>query len=78
MLKIRFFFLLFGEARKLLEKEMATHSSVLDWDISWSEEAWQATLHGVVKESDTTYQVNNNKDRMEGSVKGDQMNPAKT
>jgi len=40
--------------------------------------AWRATNYGVVKESDTTYQVNNNKDRMEGSVKGDQMNPAKT
>ena len=27
------FFLLFGEARKLLEKEMATYSSVLAWRI---------------------------------------------
>ena len=33
--------------------------------------AWRATNHGVAKESDTTYQVNNNNDRMEGSVKGD-------
>ena len=40
--------------------------------------AWRATNYGVVKESDTTYQVNNNKDRMEGSVKGDRMNPVKT
>ena len=40
--------------------------------------AWQATNHGVAKESDTTCQLNNNNDRMEGSVKGDRMNPAKT
>ena len=40
--------------------------------------AWQATNYGVAKESDTTCQLNNNNDRMEGSVKGDQMNPAKT
>ena len=34
-----------------LEEEMATHSSILAWEIPW---AWQATGHGVAKESDTT------------------------
>ena len=36
-----------------LEKEMATHSSTLAWRIPWTEEACQATVHGVTKESDT-------------------------
>jgi len=43
-----------------LEKEMATHSKILAWEISWTEGAWQATVHGVAKESDTTQQLNNN------------------
>ena len=30
-----------------LEKEMATHSSILAWGISWTERAWQATIYGV-------------------------------
>ena len=30
-----------------LEKEMATHSSILAWEISWTERAWQATIYGV-------------------------------
>ena len=34
-----------------LEKEMATHSSILAWRIPWTEEL-QATVHGVA-ESDT-------------------------
>ena len=33
-----------------LEKEMATHSSILDWDRG----VWRATVHGVAKESDMT------------------------
>ena len=33
---------------------MAAHSSTLAWEIPWTE----ATVHGVVKESDTTEQVN--------------------
>ena len=49
-----------------LEKEMATHSSILGWEISWIEVqyswlgnpvdrgAWKATVHGVTKESDAT------------------------
>jgi len=36
-----------------LEKEMATHSSILAWKITWIEGAWWATVHGVT-ESDTT------------------------
>ena len=36
-----------------LEKEMETHSSVLAWEIPWTEE-WWATVHGVTKESDMT------------------------
>ena len=36
----------------LLEKEMATHSSVLAWKIPWTEDpgySLQATIHGVAK-----------------------------
>ena len=36
-----------------LEKEMATHSSILGWRILMGRRAWQATVHGVAK-SDTT------------------------
>ena len=32
-----------------LEKEMATHSSVLAWKIPWTEEPWWAAVHGVAK-----------------------------
>ena len=35
-----------------LEKKMATHSSILAWEIPWAEE--QAIVHGVTKESVTT------------------------
>ena len=37
-----------------LEKEMATHSSVLAWKIPW-------TVHGLAEESDTTWRLNNSK-----------------
>ena len=33
-----------------LEKEMATHSSILAWEIPRTEEPWWATVHGIVKE----------------------------
>ena len=33
-----------------LEKEMATHSSILVWEIPWTEGAWRATVLGVAKE----------------------------
>ena len=33
-----------------LEKEMATHSSILAWEIPWTEEpGGGATVHGVTK-----------------------------
>ena len=37
-----------------LEKEIATYSSIFAWKMSWTEEAWQATVHGVPKELNTT------------------------
>ena len=37
-----------------LEKEMESDSSILAWEIPWTEGACQATVHGVSKESDTT------------------------
>ena len=35
-----------------LEKEMATHSSILAWEIPWTEEAGKLELMGSQKESD--------------------------
>ena len=32
-----------------LEKEMETHSSILAWEIPWTEGAWPVTVHGVAK-----------------------------
>ena len=32
-----------------LEKEMVTHSSILDWEIPWTEEPGGLTVHGVTK-----------------------------
>ena len=40
-----------------LEKEMATHSNILAWEISWTEEPG-ATVIGVAKESDMTEKLN--------------------
>ena len=42
-----------------LEKEMATHSNILAWEISWTEEPGrlQATVHEVPKELDTTEEL---------------------
>ena len=31
-----------------------THSSILAWDIPWTEEPDRATVHGVTKELDTS------------------------
>ena len=36
-----------------LQKEMATHSSILAWEISWTEEPGRATVHRVAKQSAT-------------------------
>ena len=45
-----------------LEKETATHSSILAWETPWTEEAGGggAIVHGVAKVSDTTQQLHNN------------------
>ena len=39
-----------------LEKEIATHSSILAWEIPWTEEPGGATVHGVTKETLATKQ----------------------
>ena len=44
---------------------MATHSHILAWEISWTEEL-VATVIGVVKESDMTERVNNNNNKCSG------------
>ena len=36
------------------EKEMATHSSILAWEIPWTEEAGRLRPLRIAKESDTT------------------------
>ena len=35
-----------------LEEEMVTHSSILAWEIPWTEKPGGATVHDVTKESD--------------------------
>ena len=50
---------LIPELEDSLEKEMATHSSILAWDPTDSG-AWWATVHGVTEELHTTEQLNNN------------------
>ena len=45
-----------------LEKEMETHSRILAWEISWTEEP--GGIHGVTKELDTTWQLNNNNNKL--------------
>ena len=37
-----------------LEKEMATHSSVLAWENPMDRGTWKAAVHGITKESDLT------------------------
>ena len=34
-----------------LEKEMATHSSILAWKIPWTEEPGWATVHGITSQT---------------------------
>ena len=43
---------------------MATHSSFLPWKIPWTEDSGWAKVHGVAKESDMTWLINNNTIRM--------------
>ena len=40
---------------------MATYSSILVWEIPWTEEPGRLQSMGVPKELDTTSQLNNNK-----------------
>ena len=42
------------------EEGMTTHSSILAWEIPWTEEPGGATAQGVTKESDTTQWLNTN------------------
>ena len=44
-----------------LEKEVATHSSILAWKIPWTEESGGLQSTGLQKELDTTSWLNNNK-----------------
>ena len=44
---------LIPDLERFLEKEMATHSSILAWRIPMDRGAWQAIAHGVT-ESDMT------------------------
>ena len=39
---------------KRLEKEMATHSSILVWKVPWTEEHGGLPVHDMAKESDMT------------------------
>ena len=32
-----------------LEEEMTTHSSILAWEIPWTEEPEQAAVHGIAR-----------------------------
>ena len=43
-----------------LEKEMATHLSILAWEIPWTEEPDGLQSMGSQKELDTTEQLNSN------------------
>ena len=54
----------------LLEREMATHSSILAWEIPWREESGKLhfmgpTFHGVAKEPDMTSRLSNSKDKIQ-------------
>ena len=45
-----------------LEMEMAPHSSILHLGDPMDRSAWQATVHGITKEPDTTWQLKSNND----------------
>ena len=44
-----------GSSGRSLEKEMATHSSILAWEIPWTEEPGQ--LQSIGSQSNTTQQL---------------------
>ena len=44
----------------LRQKEMATHTGILAWEIPWSEEPGGLQSMGFAKESDTAYGLNSN------------------
>ena len=44
-----------------LEKEMATHSSILAWEISWTEEPGRVESMGSQKSQTQLKELNNNK-----------------
>ena len=46
------------ESEDPLEKEMATHSSILSWEIPWTEEPGRLSSTGLQKELDTTSRLN--------------------
>ena len=46
---------------------MATHSSILAWEILWTKEPGDYTVHGVANESDTAQQLNGNNDNRQTS-----------
>ena len=43
-----------------LEKEMATYSSILAWEIQWSEEPGRHTVHGIAESWTQLSNSNNN------------------
>ena len=48
----------------LLEKEMATHSSILAWENPMDRGTYQATVHAVAESDTTTQQLNNKNNKM--------------
>ena len=40
---------------------MATHSSILAWEIPWTDELGKLQIQGVTKQLDTTWQLNNSR-----------------
>ena len=49
--------------KKSLEKEMATHSSILAWRIPWTKEPGRLQVHGVAR-VDTISKLNDHQKRL--------------
>jgi len=47
--------------KDLLEKDVATHSSILAWEVLWIEEPSGLQSMGSQKESDMTQRLNNDR-----------------